>query len=185
MSLPTCPGSTSVGSLIFIRGCENRVGRIPLSAPVPIGARVHGAAVPIIVAGTAVAVAAVAAAPEEAQGACIGSPVASDGGAGLVVDIVVFVVVFVVVVVGLLVAMEGLDMLSLTGGVDDEEGASGSRSQLNRVPNRKCCTTGSLLSTSALYILIIPLLIFAHPPLTPEMSYSIGECSQNGPFFTS
>lgn len=34
--------------------------------------------------------------------------------------------------------------------------ALGSRSQLNREPNGKCCTTGNLESTSALYILIMP-----------------------------
>lgn len=32
----------------------------------------------------------------------------------------------------------------------------GSRSQLKRDPKGKCCTTGNLESTSALYILIIP-----------------------------
>lgn len=34
--------------------------------------------------------------------------------------------------------------------------AFGSRSQLNREPNGKCCTTGNFERTSALYILIIP-----------------------------
>lgn len=34
--------------------------------------------------------------------------------------------------------------------------AFGSRSQLNREPNGKCCTTGNFDSTSALYILIMP-----------------------------
>lgn len=36
--------------------------------------------------------------------------------------------------------------------------AFGSRSQLNREPNGKCCTTGNFERTSALYILIIPCL---------------------------
>lgn len=34
--------------------------------------------------------------------------------------------------------------------------ALGSRSQLKRNPKGKCCTTGNLDSTSALYILIMP-----------------------------
>lgn len=34
--------------------------------------------------------------------------------------------------------------------------ALGSRSQLSKDPNGKCCTTGNLESTSALYILIMP-----------------------------
>lgn len=34
--------------------------------------------------------------------------------------------------------------------------ALGSRSQLNREPNGKCCTTGNFDKTSALYILTIP-----------------------------
>lgn len=34
--------------------------------------------------------------------------------------------------------------------------ASGSWSQLKSEPNLKCCTTGNLDRTSALYILIIP-----------------------------
>lgn len=36
--------------------------------------------------------------------------------------------------------------------------AEASRSQRNRLPKGKCCTTGNLESTSALYILIIPCL---------------------------
>lgn len=85
--------------------------------------------------------------------------------------------------------------------------AFGSWSQLKREPKRKCWTTGNLERTSALYIFIMPystlshacfmkrsrsgdhscftLLILAHPAFTPEISYNIGECSQNGPFFTS
>lgn len=55
----------------------------------------------------------------------------------------------------------------------------------NRDPNGKCCTTGNFDNTSALYILIIPLFIFAQPAVTPDMSKRIGECSQNGPRLTS
>ncbi|KAL6872348.1 hypothetical protein HDV57DRAFT_267730 [Trichoderma longibrachiatum] len=58
-------------------------------------------------------------------------------------------------------------------------------SQENSEPNGKCCMTGNFDKTSALNILIMPLLIFPHPSLIPEMSNSIGLCSQNGPFFTS
>lgn len=79
----------------------------------------------------------------------------------------------------------------------------GSRSQLKRDPKGKCWTTGNLDRTSALYILIIPcialsysiieeirrpvltLLILAQPVLIPDMSYSIGLCSQKGPLLTS
>jgi hypothetical protein len=78
--------------------------------------------------------------------------------------------------------------------------ASGSRSKLKREPNGKCCTTGNLPSTSASYIFNMPLtdqppqgkrhphhtlLILPQPALTPEISYSVGECSQNGPVLTS
>lgn len=45
--------------------------------------------------------------------------------------------------------------------------------------------TGNFDKTSALNILIMPLLILPHPSFMPEMSNSIGLCSQNGPFFTS
>ena len=65
------------------------------------------------------------------------------------------------------------------------DGAFESCSQLNSDPKGKCWTTGNLPSTSALYILIMPLLIFAHPALTPDMSNRIGLCSQKGPFLTS
>lgn len=40
--------------------------------------------------------------------------------------------------------------------VDGGATAYGSRSQLNKEPNGKCCTTGNLDKTSALYILIMP-----------------------------
>ena len=42
----------------------------------------------------------------------------------------------------------------LGGGI-----ALGSRSKLNRDPKGKCCTTGNFDKTSALYILIMPLVI--------------------------
>ena len=63
--------------------------------------------------------------------------------------------------------------------------ASESRSHLKNLPKGKCWTTGNLPSTSASYIFNMPLLIFPHPSLMPEMLNRIGECSQNGPFLTS
>lgn len=66
-----------------------------------------------------------------------------------------------------------------------EVAASGSRSHLKNFPKGKCCTTGNLPSTSASYIFNMPLLIFPQPSLIPEMLNRMGECSQNGPFFTS
>lgn len=64
-------------------------------------------------------------------------------------------------------------------------GALGSVSHEKRDPKGKCCTTGNFDRTSALNILTMPLLILPHPSLMPEISNKIGECSQNGPFFTS
>lgn len=55
--------------------------------------------------------------------------------------------------------------------------AFGSRSQLNREPNGKCCTTGNLDSTSALYILIIPclqLVYRVHPHLHHKYLVNLG-----------
>ena len=46
----------------------------------------------------------------------------------------------------------------------------------NTFPIGKCCITGNFPSTSTLYILIMPLLIFAQYG-TPEMSYNVGLCS--------
>lgn len=49
--------------------------------------------------------------------------------------------------------LEGwIDVFTEVGGGE----AVGSSSQLNKDPNGKCCTTGNLDNTSALYILIIP-----------------------------
>lgn len=64
-------------------------------------------------------------------------------------------------------------------------GASGLCVQENRDPKGKCWTTGNLERTSALYIFIIPLFIFAQPAVTPDISKRIGECSQKGPRLTS
>lgn len=64
-------------------------------------------------------------------------------------------------------------------------GAAGSTSHEKREPKGRCCTTGNFESTSALNILIMPLLILPQPSLIPEISNRMGECSQNGPFFTS
>lgn len=62
---------------------------------------------------------------------------------------------------------------------------SGSSSQENMLPKGKCWTTGNLDRTSALNILIMPLLILPQPSLTPEISNSMGLCSQKGPFLIS
>jgi len=51
-----------------------------------------------------------------------------------------------------------------------------SSSVKNTFPIGKCCITGNLPKTSTLYILIIPLFIFAHRG-TPEISYNVGLCS--------
>jgi len=63
--------------------------------------------------------------------------------------------------------------------------ASGSLSHLKNFPKGKCWTTGNFPNTSASYIFNMPLFIFPQPSLMPEMLNKIGECSQNGPFFTS
>lgn len=52
----------------------------------------------------------------------------------------------------------------------------------NTLPIGKCCITGNLPKTSALYILIIPLFIFPQYG-TAEISYNVGLCSKKGPFF--
>lgn len=46
----------------------------------------------------------------------------------------------------------------------------------NTFPIGKCCITGNFPNTSTLYILIMPLLIFAQYG-TPEISYNVGLCS--------
>lgn len=48
--------------------------------------------------------------------------------------------------------------------------ASGSGSKLKREPKRKCCTTGNLDRTSALYIFSMPLLILPQPVRMPDIS---------------
>lgn len=63
--------------------------------------------------------------------------------------------------------------------------ASGSFSHEKSDPKGKCWTTGNFDKTSALNILIMPLLILPQPSLIPEISKRIGECSQKGPFLTS
>jgi hypothetical protein len=63
--------------------------------------------------------------------------------------------------------------------------ASGSRSHENRDPKGKCWTTGNFDSTSALNILIMPLLILPQPSRIPDTSKSTGLCSQKGPVLTS
>lgn len=99
---------------------------------------------------------------DAAHGAAV--PAEGCGGAGAV-DVAVAVVV----------------LLLWAGGA----AALGSASHENREPNGKCCTTGNLDRTSALYILIMPLLILPHPSRIPEMSNSMGLCSQNGPVLMS
>lgn len=47
--------------------------------------------------------------------------------------------------------------------------AFGSRSQLNKEPKGKCCTTGNLDSTSALYILIMPCRQLVYDVTTPSV----------------
>lgn len=50
----------------------------------------------------------------------------------------------------------GLENVEVCGAVGGGSMAFGSWSQRNKEPNGKCCTTGNLESTSALYILIMP-----------------------------
>lgn len=53
----------------------------------------------------------------------------------------------------------------------------------NKFPNLKCWTTGTFFNTSAINIFVMPVLTLFHDK-RDAISFSIGECSKNGPRLT-